>query len=168
MGKIIISFFALTLSFNIMAQTDIAQEKKKLIDTLLLQTGQSAIEMGKQFSNVFIQQMTAILKQTQPDINPKAFDILEEEVTAIIDEQLVQNSAFATMLYPIYDKHFNAEELQKMIELNNTEFGKKIIRVMPAITQEGMQAGQIWGQSIAPMIQQRIAQRFKAEGIEQP
>lgn len=52
-----------------------------------------------------------------------------------------------------------------MVEFNNTEFGKKIIRVMPKITQEGMQAGQQFGQTLGPKIQQRIVARFQKEGI---
>ena len=52
-----------------------------------------------------------------------------------------------------------------MIELNNTEFGKKMIRVLPAVAQEGMLAGQQLGQSLGPKIQERLMARFKEEGL---
>ena len=157
---------SLLFYINTVAAADISPGKKKLIDTLLVQTGQSGVAMGKQFSDLFIQQMVMILKQSKPDIEPKAFDIVEEEIISIIDEEIVVNGVLKEMMYPIYDKHFNEAELKKMIALNSTEFGKKMIRVMPMITQEGMQAGQQFGQTLGPKIQQRIVDRFQKEGIQ--
>ncbi len=69
------------------------QRKKILIDKLVEQMGQSAVETGKQFSNLFIQNMSQSLKQAKPDIDPKAFDILEEEVKLVIHEIFVDNGA---------------------------------------------------------------------------
>jgi uncharacterized protein len=161
-----ILILALFLSANCLAASEISKEKKALIDTLLKQTGQSAITMGKQFSNLFIQQMTMVLKNSKPDINPMAFDILQEEINAIINEEVVEKAALSEMMYPIYDKHFTKEELKKMIELNKTEFGQKMIRVMPLIAKESMEAGQQLGQSLGPKIQQRLAARFREAGIK--
>ena len=145
---------------------DISAEKKVLVDRVLLQTGQSAIAVGKQFSDLFIQQMTSVLKQSNPNINPRAFEIIEEEITDLINEEFVINSSLSKIMYPIYDRHLSIEDLKKMIELNDTPFGKKLIKLMPLITQESMQAGQALGQSLAPKIQDRIVSRFEKEGIQ--
>ncbi|WP_318400925.1 DUF2059 domain-containing protein [Photobacterium leiognathi] len=166
-SKKIIAATLLALSFNVSATTSVIPASKKLlIDKLLAQTGQSAVAVGKQYSDLFTQQMTAILKQSKPDINPKAFDIVEEEISTIMDEEFVINDSFKTMMYPIYSKHFTEDELRKMIEINDTEFGKKLIRVMPLINQEGMLVGQEFGKKLGPKIQQRITKRFKEEGIK--
>lgn len=166
-SKKIIAATLLALSFNVSATTsDIPASKKLLIDKLLAQTGQSAVAVGKQYSDLFTQQMTLILKQSKPDINPKAFDIVEEEISTVMDEEFVINDSFRTMMYPIYSKHFTEDELRKMIEINDTEFGKKLIRVMPLINQEGMLVGQEFGKKLGPKIQQRITKRFKEEGIK--
>ena len=109
--------------------------------------------------------MTIVLKQSNPDANPKAFDILKEEVISVINEEIVVSGVFNEMMYPLYGNHFTEAELKKLIEINNTEIGKKVIRVMPIITQEGMIVGQQFGQSLAPKIQQRITERFEQEGI---
>ena len=164
--SIIIAVFTLVFSLNAYTAEKINAEKKQLINTILEQTGQSAITVGKQFSGLFIQQMTMVLKQSKPDIDPKAFDIVEDEIISIINEEIVIKGAFKDMMYPIYSKHFSIDELEKMIELNNTEFGKKMISIMPIITQEGMQAGQQFGQSLGPKIQQRLIARFEKEGIK--
>lgn len=163
-------FLAVTILFfsqSILA-VEIDAGKRELIDKILEQTGQTAITVGEQFSGAFIQQMTIVLKAGNPDIDPRAFYIMEEEIKKLVHEELVINKAFFEMMYPIYDKHFTIEDLKKMIELNNTPFGKKMIKVMPLITQEGMQAGQAFGQSLGPKIQQRIITRFEEEGIVLP
>lgn len=164
--SLIIIAFSLVFSLNAHTAENLSKNKKDLIDILLEQTGQSSIEIGKQFSDLFVQQMTMLLKQSKPDIDPRAFDILENEITSIINEEMVIKDTFKEMMYPIYAKHFTEADLKQMIELNNTEFGKKIIKVMPTITQEGMQAGQQMGQSLGPKIQQRIMERFQQEGIQ--
>ena len=41
----------------------------------------------------------------------------------------------------------------------------KAISVMPQMAQEGMRAGQAWGQSLEPEIERRITARFEKEGI---
>jgi hypothetical protein len=167
MKKIMILLaFSLMLFSHLSIASEMNSEKKVLIDKLLEQTGQSAIAVGKQFSNVFIQQMTMMLKETSPDIDPLAFEILEEEVKALIHEELVVNKEVSKIMYPIYSKHFTIEELKKMIEINDTPLGRKIIRVMPEIAQEGMQAGQAYGQTLGPKIQQRLLARFEEEGIK--
>lgn len=162
---LLIALLSCILSLNVLAAENISAAKTKLIDTLLEQTGQTAIIMGNQFSAVFAQQMTHMLQQTQPNINPKAFAIIEEESLALINEELVINGKYNKMMYPIYNKNFTAGELQQMINLNNTELGKKMLKVLPTISEEAMQAGQQFGIGLAPKIQQRIMSRFQEEGI---
>lgn len=153
------------LAVNVTA-AEVETSKKVLIDQLLEQTGQSAIAVANQFSNIFTQQMSGVLKQSQPNIDPRAFTIIEEEINALITEEIVAKGELLKMMYPIYAEHFSADELQQMITLNNTPLGKKLISVMPQIAQQGMQAGQVLGQSLGPKIQQRILVRFQAEGIK--
>ena len=167
MQNFVAAILALLLAVqNSYASTSLSPDKKKLIDTLLEQTGQSGIAVGKQFSDVFIQQMTVTLKKSKPDIDPRAFEILQEEITSLIDEEIAENGILNKMMYPIYDKHFTEDELKEMIEHNNTELGKKLIRLAPTITQEAMLAGQQFGQALGPKIQQRLVERFEEEGIK--
>lgn len=141
-------------------------EKIKLIDEILLQTGQSSLAVGKQFSTVFITKITAVLKQSNPNVDPRAYDIIEKEVIATIDEEMVVNGTLSKMIYPIYIKHFTVKELEQMVALYKTDLGKKMISVMPYIAQESMQTGQKFGQTLWPKIQVRINKRFQEEGIK--
>ena len=163
---ILLLIVLLMVNVQISHAADISAEKRELIDQLLVQVGQSAVTVGKQFSDAFIQQMTIVLKQSNPNIDPKAYVIINEEITSLIDEVFIVKGALSEIMYPIYNEHFTVEELREMIAFNNTELGKKIIKVMPIISQEGMQAGQKLGESLAPKIQERIAARFEKEGIK--
>jgi len=159
-------FISLMLVSSIVRAETSDSAKRLLIDELLVQTGQSAKDTGKLFSNVFIEQMTTALKQAKPNIDPKAFDVIEQEVKLIIDEALLKDNIMADILYPIYSSRFSEEELKELIAFYKTPLGKKLLQNMPAITQEAMQAGQKFGQSLGPKIQERILARFKSEGIE--
>lgn len=145
---------------------EISTEKKALIDKVLEQTGQSSIATGQQFMNLFIQQITMALQANNPDIDPKAYKIVEQEIQAVISEEMIKNKALEKLMHPIYDKYYTTEDLKSMVELYNSPFGKKMLEVMPAIAQEGMQVGQVFGQSLGPKIQQRIAASFEQAGIK--
>lgn len=145
--------------------TDIDPDKKRLIHHLLQQTGQTSQKVGQQFSDLFIRQMEQSLKHSNPDIDPKAFTIVREEIHHVIQEELLENQRFATLLYPIYAKRFSVKELKQIVDFNDSPVGQKMIRSMPQITQEAMQVGQMYGRELVPKIKDRILARFKAEGI---
>ena len=162
----IIFILIVLLSSTIVQAEPVNSSKKVLIDKLLVQVGQSAVETGKLFTNAFIDQLIMSLKKAKPDIEPKAFDIVAEEVKQVIDEAISDRGELAEMMYPIYGNRFTENELKELVAFYDTPLGQKLIRVMPTITQEGMQAGQKLGQSLGPKIKQRVMARLKSEGIE--
>ena len=145
---------------------ELTDKKKALIDTLLGQMGQSASESGLLLSESFVKQMTMVVKQQNPDIDSRAFDVMEEEINSIIQEEFVKKNTLNQLMYPIYGKRFSESELEELIAFNQTDLGKKLVHEMPAITQEGMMAGQQIGQKLVPVIQQRVAERLSEEGFE--
>ncbi len=142
---------------------ELTPQKKRQIDDLLNMTG--AGRLGEMIGSAFIQQMTRMLKQTNPDIDPLAFDLLKEEINDLIHDEVVEGNALGKLSYPIYHKYLTSADLEELIRFYNTPVGKKAIEIMPIVTQEAMQAGQVWGRSLGPKIQQRLNSRFKKEGI---
>lgn len=65
----------------------------------------------------------------------------------------------------LYDAHFSHDEVRGLIGFYSSELGQKTIRVQPQITPESMAAGQAWGQSLGPEIQQRVRARLAEEGL---
>ena len=165
MKKLIILLTWLFAS-SVAAAGQVDSQKKNLIEELLQQIGNSSAQVSRQFSNLFITQMEQSLKRTNPNIAPKAFRIMEEEINAVIHDELLSGNKFSEMMYPIYAKKFSTEELQQMIDFNNTPLGKKMIKVMPQITREAMLVGQAYGKKLAPQIKDRVIKRFEKEGIK--
>lgn len=158
---VVLTTFMLFSSFA-MAE-ELTPAKKESMKELMVLTGAS--QMGQMFGNAFVQQLTTILKSTNPDIDPKAFVFLEEEINKLIREELVEKKTLQELIYPLYHKYLTHSDIKELIRFYKTPVGKKAISVMPQLTRESMQAGQKWGQALGPVIQQRIKDRFKREGI---
>ncbi|HAJ75543.1 MAG TPA: hypothetical protein DCM64_03715 [Gammaproteobacteria bacterium] len=87
--RIIIVFVLAVFSTSVFTQdSEISDEKKSAIRQLMVKTG--AVAMGEQLSQLFIQQMTQSLRQARTDIPPRAFDIISEEVQAVLSEEIDQ------------------------------------------------------------------------------
>ena len=145
---------------------EIDEQKLKQIETLLKQSGQSNEATAQQFIDLFLGQMTVMLQQANPNLDPRAIELVEEEIVDVIGEKFLTEGAMLTIAAPLYDQYFSLSELEQMIAFNESELGQKILKVMPLITAESMQAGAELGRSLGPEIARRIEDRFKEEGIE--
>lgn len=160
----VVLLVALLSSSTVAFAEELTDAKKAAIKELMDMTGSAQI--GEMFANAFLQQMTVALKSINPEIPPRAFTILEEEVNAVIREEMLEKDSLYELIYPIYHNYLTLEDTRELIAFYNTPVGRKMIRVMPQLTQESMQAGQAWGQSLGPIMQQRIANRLEKEGIK--
>ena len=161
--KTVLLLVGLSLSTIVFAE-ELTDAKKAAIKELMDITGSAQI--GEMFAAVFLQQMTLALKSINPEIPPRAFTILEEEINAVIREEMLEKGSLYELIYPVYHKYLTLEDTRALIAFYQTPVGRKVIRVMPQLTQEAMYAGQLWGQSLDPVMQQRIAERLEKEGIK--
>lgn len=65
------------------------------------------------------------------------------------------------MLVPIYASHLTQSELEELVRFYQSPIGQRLTAVQPAIIQESTVAGQNWGELIARMVGDSLAQ---AEG----
>jgi hypothetical protein len=142
---------------------DVDPALDRAIRQLIVATG--ALEIGEQFANAISQQMAQTLRQTNPDIPPRAFEIIQQEVMTVIGEELA-NGSFENQMVPVYAKYFTLQEVEELLAFYRTAIGQKTVEVMPLLTQESMQVGQNWGIGIGPIVGRRVTQRLAAEGIE--
>lgn len=140
---------------------ELTQEKRADIERLLAMT--NALAMGKQMAAMVVTNLTQALQKARPDIPQAALNVLPAEVAAVFDENM---GSLKEEIIPIYHKYFTAAELKEMIRFYSTDLGQKAIRVMPALMQEGMAAGQRWGQSLGPKIEQRVAGKLRQQGVK--
>ncbi|HET6330408.1 MAG TPA: DUF2059 domain-containing protein [Holophagaceae bacterium] len=61
---------------------------------------------------------------------------------------------------PAYEKNLSAQEVKAYLAFAGTPDGAAIMRKLPQITSEAMEAGQAWGQQLG----MQIAQKLHAEG----
>lgn len=142
---------------------ELTDEKKAAIKELLQTTG--ALQIGEMLGNAYSQQMFKILQESEPDIDPKAFDIIKEESAQLIHEEMEVKDSFMPYMYPIYHKYLTLEETKGLVQFYKTPLGQKAISVLPQMTREGLAAGQEWGQGIRVKFQERVLERLKKEGI---
>jgi hypothetical protein len=118
--------------------------------------------LGQQFSTAILTQLTNTLRAKHANIPQKALDVLPQEVNAVISENI---PILKEIMVNIYGQHFTLDELKRLNQFYSTDLGHKLISTMPSVLQEGMAAGQKWGQTLAPEIGRRIQARFKKEAI---
>jgi uncharacterized protein len=68
---------------------------------------------------------------------------------------------FVDSLIPLYSRSFELADLKAMLELYQSPFGQRLLRVQPQVMQESMLLGQRWGSRIGFEIGQQLA----AEGV---
>jgi len=157
--------FASVATPNTWAQSDseVSDSSRALVKELMRVSGGE--QVAQLMSQFFVQSFSQAIKENDPNTDPKVFTIIEEEVNALISNELNEKDALVELTTPIYMKYLDEEDLINTLEFYKTETGKKFIDVMPLITQESMQAGNGWGQSLAPIIQERVMKRLEAEGL---
>lgn len=154
---------SLLLSLPVAGAEELTQEKRDAIRELMETTG--ATEIGTMFGNAFVQQISASLQRSNPNVPTRAYEILREEVMETIEREL-GSGEFFDLLYPIYHKHLTLNDIRELIAFYQTPIGRKAISVLPQLTRESMAAGQRWGQQLGPIIQERVMARFEQEGIK--
>lgn len=140
---------------------EIATSKEKAINELLEVTG--AKQVGIQMGMAINQSLAASLKAQNPNIPPRALEILGEETQTMMTENV--DALFASIV-PVYAEFFTEKEIRDMLAFYETPTGKKTIATMPQILNKSMMIGQQWGQSLVPQLVTNLERRFKEEGIK--
>ncbi len=157
----LLSLFLILAAFCMPACAEtLTPEKKADIERLLDMTG--ALAVGKQMATALSVNMSQTLKSVRPDIPQNVIDTIPVEVARVMEANI---GALKEAIIPIYHKHFTADEIKEMIRFYSSDLGRKTIKVMPALMQEGMLAGQRWGQSLGPKVEQGVRAKLRREGV---
>lgn len=146
------------------AAEDLTPEKAAEIKQLLELTG--AYRVGQMMGSTVIRNMSDALRRSRPDIPTELFGVLADEVTAVIAEEMSSTGSFSDVVAAVYHKHFTLDEIRGLVEFYQTPLGRKLAQELPTMTQESIQAGLKWGQSLAPRIEQRVRARFRERGVQ--
>jgi uncharacterized protein len=116
------------------------------IRKLLEVTGSAAL--GAQMRD----QMFASMRQNMPNVPSAYWDEVANEFDV---NELIE------LTVPIYAKHLTHEDVRQLLQFYESPIGQKAIRVMPALMQEAMLAGEVWGQEAARRAVQRLQERSR-------
>lgn len=138
MKKIVIVSLLL-ISFGVMMaqQSSKAVKIKQLME--LTGTGKMAVQV--------VDQIISTTAVRNPKVDPKFW---EEFSKSINPEDMIN------LIIPVYEKFYSEEDIDNMIIFYNTPTGKKMIQVLPDLTQESMRVGQQWGMKIAEDIMKKL------------
>jgi hypothetical protein len=118
--------------------------------------------ISRQATMSVAKQLAFGLKQAQPDIDPKAFDV----VLSISDEVLsARSDELLGKMVPLYAKRFSEAELDELLAFYRSPIGRKTTETMPALMQESMELAVAEAQSSVPKIQERVTAKLRADGL---
>lgn len=160
----IISIVTLLLFSQFLHAAEITKEDKVVIDEMLQITG--AYKIAEMMGTAVSNQMITAMSQQHKDLDPRVKGIVQDEIGKIMHDEFIANGFLKETSYRIYHKYFTTAELKEIVAFYKTPTGKKLTTLLPKITQEGMLAGQQHGQSLGPVIRQRLMARFEKEGIK--
>ncbi|RAJ37202.1 DUF2059 domain-containing protein [Pedobacter cryoconitis] len=108
---------------------------------------------SEQTFKVVIDQMITSYKTQRPEVKQVIWDGLAESFHKLGINELLD------LLLPVYQKHLSLEDIKNMTAFYDTPTGKRFAEQTPAITQESMQAGQVWGQKIGEEFAKKLAEK---------
>jgi len=140
---------------------ELSPQKQADIERLLEMTG--TMTLGQQMGVAFISQMTDVLRQAHPEIPQRLLDGLAKEINAVIEANL---QGYKSLVVQLYHQHFTDDEIKELISFYATPIGQKLVAVTPQLIAESAEAGQKWGQSLRPQIEERVRALFKQQGYQ--
>jgi uncharacterized protein len=161
-SRILVAAFCMAaLSAGPVFAQDLLPEKKADIQAMMELTG--SLAMAQQMSDQVMLQIATAIRARNPRIPQRTLDIVREEVSGVVKDNL---PSFAERAVGIYHRHFTHEDIKGLLAFYSSELGKKLLRTTPALMLESMRMGAEWGRSLQPEIERRLKKRFQEEGIE--
>ncbi len=134
------------------------QDKDDVIRELIALTDAEQLEAI--FSRQFIDRVANAVALFRPDMDPATMRVIRQEATSVIRERIESGDALYSVLYPVYEKHFNIFELNQLVQFYESPLGQKLVRVSPELLTESLALGREWGLSLVPEIMERVQSRL--------
>ena len=108
-------------------------------------------------------QLAGQITQQMMDSFKAAFAKVPDATWVELKKELTPNDLL-TKIAEVYDRHFTHDDIKALIAFYQTPLGAKLLKELPAITQESLEAGQVWGRAMG----QRMMDRLDAKGYRLP
>ncbi len=135
--------------------TAASENKQELILEILSAADDG--QMAAQMTQVFLVQlrpayrdMIAEIMKTEQDLTEEEkallverlddFEQFAERFSALLPERIDFESVRIAVYAPLYDRHFDEQELKEIAAFYESPTGQKVLQVMPGMMKEGMEA----------------------------
>ena len=153
-------------SLNKLDASSIPPEKKQSIEQLIDLTG--SVSIVSLFTETFVLQILQAMQDKGKTPSDSVKRAVLKEAEKLIGKEIDVKGGFKDQLCVVYNKHFTHEDLKKILEFYTSEVGKKLLKELPLLQQEGMEATQVWGQRVGPKIYPALKKNLLAKGIKLP
>lgn len=160
---LLLGILALGVGSTWAAET-IPPAKEADIRRLLEATG--ATRIGIVMTESVVRQMGEAFRQGRPDLPAGLIDSMSLDVGKIFGEAMKAKGGLVDRIVPLYHRQFTHEEIKGMLAFYESPLGQKVAQALPVLTQESVQLGQEWGESLGPRIEKAITQRMRKAGLE--
>jgi uncharacterized protein len=123
----------------------------------------STMNLSAQFRAILPSLMQALKPAIVQD-RPDAARDFDAALPAVLDAILARTNEINDIYANIYARNFSATELRDIAAFYRTESGQKLLAKLPIVTNEGLAAGQRFGQSLAFDLQQRMQEALRKKG----
>ena len=107
------------------------------------------------------EQMTSAIETSVPmqrAANPRIPPVFWDR---FLTQTRARRGEFVDSLIPLYSRSFELADLKAMLDLYQSQFGQRLLKIQPQVMQESMQLGQRWGARVGADIGQQLA----SEGV---
>ena len=133
------------------------------IETLFQVTGAGAL--GAQMATMASNQVIDAMRQAQPEVPERVATVVKETLSGEFAKAFEARGELMATMVEIYARHFTHAEVKALIAFYATDAGRKMVAVLPLLTQDSGAAGQRWAQQNMPGMMERLEQRLRAEGF---
>lgn len=131
------------------------------IGRLMAMTNMTALM--RQMAPQIFRQIIVVIQNANPNIPKAEIEAYRDEIITLFDQAMPQ---FVASMTPIYKKHFDETDIDKMIEFYESPTGQKAIRKLPMLMQESMAVGQAWGAQLGREAIRRVKDRLREKGYK--
>ncbi len=155
--RIAVTWLFLTLipGLALSASPQIDPGKEADIRRLLEATGAS--KLGATMGAQMAEQIKPLLMKALPPGERS-----QKIVDTFIQKLLLQANAeeFTKRVIPIYDKHLTDEDIKGLIQFYESPLGRRVVQVLPVISQESFTAGAQWGQQLSQEVLRQMQEEY--------
>lgn len=111
------------------------------------------MEVNKVGEQIWVQFMT-VMRKTAPSVPNAEWQLIEKEFKSEFS-----SGRYSDLIASIYGAHFTQDEVKQLIAFYESSIGRKLISVLPQLTQDALEAGMQRGREVLKKVYEKLKQK---------